>query len=157
MRRTKSRACERSPPATLMVPSRFSAACETSISVLSTRETISSARRRRRMPSGVNAILRPLRSRSGTPISASRSAIWRDSVGCVMWRRLAAFVMLSSRATMRKYFNTRISMEIAPFMKSFFSLYHGKERGFRVQVDGFGGVVQRKIYIIETQQVLRIT
>ena len=36
-------------------------------------------------------------------------------------------------------------------MKSFFSLYHGKERGFRVQVDGFRVVVQRKIYIIETQ------
>jgi len=48
-------------------------------------------------------------------------------------------------------------MEIAPFTKLFFSLYHGKERGFRVQVDGFGVVVQRKIYIIETQQVLRIT
>ena len=79
----------------------------------------------------------------------------QDSI--LLWRRLAAFVMLSSRATMRKYLNTRNSMEIAPFMKSFFSLYHGKERGFRIQVDGFRVVVQRKIYIIETQQVLRIT
>ena len=75
--------------------------------------TTSSARLRRRIPSGVNETLWLCRTKSLVPSSSSRSLICRESVGCVTCRKLAAPVTLPSLATARKYRNTRNSIAMA--------------------------------------------
>ena len=79
-------------------------------SVFSQRWTISSARLRRRMPVSVSVTLRLPRTKSGLPISSSSFCIWRERFGCVVLTSSAAFVMFSSRATARKYFNSLSSI-----------------------------------------------
>ena len=93
-----------------MVPARCSCLCRKSSLVFSASETISSARRRRSIPSSVRMIRCLLRRNSVTPSSSSSCIICLDRVGWVKCSRLAAFVIFSSRATIRKYFKTRISM-----------------------------------------------
>ena len=95
-----------------------------SASVFSIMSTTSSARLRRRIPSGVRETLWLCRTKSLVPSSSSSSLSCRESVGCVTCRKFAAPVMLPSLATARKYRNTRNSMApellerpIPPFRK----------------------------------------
>ena len=64
--------------------------------------SISSARRRRSMPSWVSSIFRPPRWNRVQPSSSSSWAICRLRVGWVMCRSSAARVMFPSRATAKK-------------------------------------------------------
>ena len=88
------------------------ASCFNSRFVISESVTISSARRRNNIPSSVNVTLWLLRLNSFTPSSCSSPISWRESVGCVICKSCAAFVMFSSRATARKYCKTRISIDM---------------------------------------------
>ena len=84
------------------VPSMFSSLNRKSCFVRSASATISCARRFSSIPSSVRIILWLLRVKSFTPSSASKSAICRDSVGCVTCSCSAARVKFSSLATVRK-------------------------------------------------------
>ena len=89
---------------------------ENSASVLSTMETISSARFRKSTPSAVSETPWLLRTSSVCPSVSSKSRIWRDRVGWVKCRKLAAPAIFPSRATAKKYRKTRISMIcLSPF------------------------------------------
>ena len=64
-----------------ITPLKLSLRCRNSLSTLSSSSIISSARRRRSIPSSVRVIFRLPRSNSFTPSSSSNSASWRDNVG----------------------------------------------------------------------------
>src|SRR5439155_16259813 len=71
------------------------------ISVLCARTRFASAKND--LPSSVKLTSRFVRSRSRTPISSSRSLIWRVSEGCARRNFFALFVKLSVSATATKY------------------------------------------------------
>ena len=99
-----------SPHPMVTVPSTYlSAPCSSSI-VRPSRSMISSARLLSRIPSCVNVIFLPVRTKSDVPSSFSSCASCLDNVGCVICNCSAAFVKLCSLATIRKYFNTLSSI-----------------------------------------------
>ena len=105
-----------SPLPMVIFPASCSLLRRRSSLVFSERETISSARRRRSMPSSVRVMRCLPRWNSFTPSSSSSCISWRDRVGWVRCSSSAALVMFSSRATIKKYFKTRISMGTTPFL-----------------------------------------
>ena len=91
-----------SPQPMEIFPSTCSSCSANSFSVLSTSCRISSARLRSKIPSLVRLILREPLSNNLTPISSSIWDSCRLKVGCVICRTSDAFVILSSRTTVRK-------------------------------------------------------
>lgn len=89
----------------------------------STRDTMSSARLRRKIPSSVSVIFRFPRTRSFLPRLCSSSIICFEREGCAIWRLSAALVIFSSCATaksisIREFYGfVRYSRHIGHFLQ----------------------------------------
>ena len=112
-----------SPLPMVIVPISISSLCDKSSLIFSSIFIISCARCFNSIPSSVSDILCFPRLNNFTPSSSSICISCLDKVGCVTFSLCAALVIFSSRATIKKYFNTLSSIVTSEYL-FFILVYH---------------------------------